>query len=89
MPFVTASHRIAPDPTIPGDRCYVHYKRMVDAFKKERRWTTANNIYKEMIESRPYKSLDESVAEELAWQVFFIKYVMPYEDEKERENGTI
>ena len=50
MPFVALLHRVSPDPTIPGDRCFVHYKRMVDAFKKERRWTTADTLYKEMVE---------------------------------------
>lgn len=89
MPFVTQEHRDKPNPTIPGDRCYVHYKWMIDKWRANRRWTTANNIYKEMIQSRPCKSLDESVAEELAWQVFFVKEVMPYENEKEAQNGTI
>lgn len=89
MPFVTQEHRLSPDRSIPGDCCYLHYKRMVDTFRNERRWTTAHNLYKEMLESRPYKSLDESVAEELAWQVFFTKHVMAYENQKENENGTI
>jgi len=31
-----------------GDWCYYYYKPMVDAFKKERRWTTAHNIHIEM-----------------------------------------
>ena len=89
MPFVDEEHRKNPDPTIPGDRCYLHYKRMVDAFKAERRWTTADRLYKEMIVQRPYLTLDEAVAEELAWQVFFLNYVMVYEREKESQNGTI
>jgi hypothetical protein len=33
--------------------------------------------------------LDVKAALDLAWQVFFQKYVMPYEDLKENENGTI
>lgn len=89
MPFVTPEHRRHPDPTIPGDRCYVHYKRMVDTFRANRRWTTANDLYKEMVESRPYKILDEAIAEELAWQVFFNLHVMEYEQEKRKTNGDI
>lgn len=89
MPFVTPEHRIAPDPTIPGDRCYKHYQRMMDAWAKERRWTTANSLYKDMLMRRPYATTDEAIAEELAWQVFFIREVMPYEEEKAKENGEI
>lgn len=87
MPFVTQAHRTSPDLTIPGDRCYVHYKWMVEAWKKEPRWTTADTIYAKVMDFS--ENCKDQCAKELAWQVFFIKYVMPYEDLKEAENGTI
>lgn len=94
MPFIPSSRRPHAESGNlsewqPGDFCYLHYKRMVDAWRKERRWTTAHNLYKEMIKSRPYKDWDNTIAEELAWQVFFQLHVMPYELEKQQENGDI
>ena len=90
MPFVTPEHRDKPDLTVVGDRCYLHYKRMVDKWKEVPRWTTAHNIYKAlMIARRDTNIVDDLAARELAWQVFFQKYVMVYEDEKEIENGSI
>jgi|WetSurMetagenome_2_1015567.scaffolds.fasta_scaffold73242_3 hypothetical protein len=85
MPFVTQDHRDNPDISIPGDRCYQYYKQLVDAWKKEPRWTTAHQLYRWI----RYETFADPAAAELAWQVFFIKYVMPYEDKKEQENGTI
>lgn len=82
----------------PGDFCYLHYKGMVDAWNASPRWTTAHNLFKKLLldraldwqEMEPKPTHDDNfVARELAWQVFFIKYVMPYEDKKEAENGTI
>lgn len=82
-----------------GDKCYYFYKKMVEKFTKERRWTTAHYIYQDM-KKEIQNSYDISgsgigwaedtrIAYELAWQVFFINYVMTYEYEKEIENGTI
>jgi hypothetical protein len=94
MPFVTQEHREKPDINVPGDLCYVFYKELVRRWKKEPRWTTAHNLYKG-IKAYTAGSFfygpdeDHVTAIELAWQVFFIKYVMPYEDLKEKENGTI
>lgn len=75
----------------PGDRCYVYYKKMVDRWKANPRWATAHEIYKDyMIEDiKNISYVEDLAAAELAWQVFFIKHVMPYEDQKEKENGTI
>lgn len=87
MPFVSAGHRKVPDPSIPGDRCYIWYRWMIDEWKKERRWTTADNIYKTV--KRPETVGEEQRAKELAWQVFFVLQVMPYEEEKMEENGDI
>ena len=81
-----------------GDWCYYFYKPMVEQWKANPRWTTAHNIYKEMKTYINYNSAfdqfntswkDEICAYELAWQVFFQNYVMPYEKIKEEENGTI
>jgi hypothetical protein len=70
-----------------GDRCFLHYHRMVTTFKAKPSWTTVSQLYEHVrITGR---SCEQQYAEELAWQVFFIKYVMPYEDKKEQENGTI
>lgn len=104
MPF-TAQERRQPmlDGTLqepqPGDFCYLHYKGFVDAWKASPRWTTAHNLYAQLLKDRmldwwgdeePKPNHDTNfVGRELAWQVFFIKYVMPYEDQKEAENGTI
>ncbi len=90
MPFVTKDHRIAPDMAIPGDLCYCYYKVMVSRWKAEPRWTTAHKIYIDVLQGKRDKVVgDDLAAMDLAWQVFFQKYVMPYEDKKETENGTI
>jgi len=99
MPFIRQDRREQaakgqlPD-TQSGDRCYKFYKEMVDLFKKEPRWTTVHNIYKAHLHSLHKTHMadvqcDDCLAARLAWQVFFQKYVMPYELEKEAENGTI
>lgn len=95
MPFITKDRRIQvdagnyPSDIQPGDRCYKHYSRMVKKWKAEPRWTTAHEIYKDMLLDRPYLVEDESVACELAWQILMIWYILPYEQAKETENGTI
>jgi hypothetical protein len=83
----------------PGDRCYFYYKEMVDKWKANPRWTTAHEIYKSMIKESVddicinkddlERYIDNITARQLAWQVLFIKYIMPYEDEKEEQNGSI
>jgi hypothetical protein len=93
MPFVTEPHRVSPDPRIVGDLCYVAYKEMVDTWKQNASWTTAHKIYLAMRLNTNRltmtQDLDKRTAYELAWQVFFVKFVMPYEDAKEKLNGTI
>lgn len=103
MPFTEQSRRQPMlDGTLqepqPGDFCFKHYKPMVDAWKASPRWTTAHNLYAKLCKDRlldwselnPGPDHDTNFyARDLAWQVFFIKYVMPYEDKKEKENGTI
>ena len=71
----------------PGDYCYVAYKKMVDRWNDEPRWTTAHNIYQEMLHPRNEYGCDTATA--LAWQVFFQLHVMPYELEARARNGDI
>jgi len=74
-----------------GDKCYYFYKKMMIKWHKERRWATAHNVYKIMRNCVKQNFMDEDSkrAYELAWQVFFIKHVMKYEDEKCELNGDI
>jgi hypothetical protein len=76
----------------PGDKCYVFYKEMVDKWKKNPRWTTAHEIFRDVLlinEHQPHLENDDSVANHLAWQVFFQLHVIPYELQKMEENGDI
>jgi len=73
-----------------GDRCYVPYKKMVDEWRKEPRWSTAHKIYMGLTRM-PIGEMNEDdwVAAQLAWQVFFQLHVMPYELKKREENGDV
>jgi hypothetical protein len=98
MPFIAKGRRQIIDERgldsladiYPGDRCYNFYKPMVDRWKSNPRWSTAHEIYKEL-HYMPVGRIgeDDWVAKDLAWQVFFIKYVWPYEQKKIEENGDI
>jgi hypothetical protein len=93
MPFITQERReqIAAGTLAefqPGDRCYIHYKRLVEQWHENPRWTTAHNLYKSRYELSDYSD-DDDAACELAWAVFFQLHVMPYEGEKQRENGDV
>jgi hypothetical protein len=83
MPFITLYQRANPDMTIPGDRCFSYYLPMMEKWRAERRWTTADSILKSMIPD------DMKRAEVLAFLVFFIREIMIYEEEKAKENGEI
>jgi len=83
MPFVNAEHRAKPSLKVPGDRCYLQYKRMMDLWRKEPRWRTVDDIYSSLITN------EDTRAYFLAFLVFFVKEVMPYELAKEKENGSI
>lgn len=96
MPFITDLRRDAiendyPMDMHPGDLCYIHYKKMVDQWKDNPRWTTAHEIYYNIVVGLPPEAegYDNVVAQLLAWQVFFQLYVMPYELKKREENGDI
>lgn len=93
MPFILPYRRdeIADellDDFQPGDLCYVHYKKMVDQWKANPRWTTAHEIFKVIITDHML-SLDDIAARDLAWQCFFYFHVLPYEEQKRKENGDI
>lgn len=100
MPFIPENERANPDLSKAGPRCYVHYRHMMDEWKKERRWATADRIYRQMIiEPRLHDAaitdgfsqrvIGDVAAVELAWQVFFLMKVLPYEEEKQELNGDI
>lgn len=93
MPFTTPEARRMTDeigPQVVGDRCFLFYREMVRRWKKSPRWTTAHEIYKDLMKSRSYERVyDDEVAAELAWQVFFQTHVMPYELLKRNDNGSV
>jgi len=72
----------------PGDICYKFYKAIMDRWNANPRWTTAHEIYRDLINTK-VESQDHLAALGLAWQVFFIKHLWPYEQKKIEENGDI
>lgn len=104
MPFIKQETRKAVDSDIrladaPGDVCYALYQSLMSQWREKRRWTTAHQLYKnlvldpywaiEMFKDTKWTRPDIVSALHLAWQVFFIKEVMLYEEEKIEENGDI
>lgn len=86
MPFVKKECREpGHTPCAVGDLCYVEYKKLIDSWRADRRWTNAHNLTKDWFEL----SSDEETASFLAWMVFFVKEIMEYEKEKEAQNGSI
>lgn len=83
MPFIDRDHRKNPDDSIPGDRCYVKYKQMMDAWRATPRWTTVDKIA-----SVIWPDMWQRAAV-LAFLVFFSLHVMPYERNKKELNGDI
>ena len=93
MPFITQKRRDAIETgtltdLLEGDLCYIYYKEMVEEWRENPRWTTAHNIYGKMVCGNSL-TFTEKTAYELAWQVFFNLYVMPYENEKRMIHGDI
>jgi len=97
MPFTTKEAKDitkAVGPQEKGDHCNLAFKPLVDEWVKNARWTTAHELYKD-VKSRlsvDFTRLDDYekdkfVALDLAWQVFFNMYVMPYEEMKRNING--
>lgn len=83
MPFVGIEHREKPDPLVAGDRCYLHYQRMIRAWRQTPRWTTIDTLARGLFPD------DEKRAEFLAFLVLFIFHGVPYEEEKLEENGEV
>ena len=83
MPFIKAEHRENLNMDIPGDRCYVEYKHLMEEWRANPRWTTADELLAELIPD------DNTRAKALAYAVFFIREVMKYEELKAKENGEI
>lgn len=94
MPFTTQEARRMTDaigPQVVGDRCFLAYREMLRKWKKSPRWTTAHEIYKNVITQtidQPYDN-DDVYALHLAWQVFFQLHVIPYELQKRIDNGEV
>jgi hypothetical protein len=103
MPFIKKEQRELCDKDFrfaeeKGDLCYLIYRDLLNEFKLEPRWKTIHEIYKTRLldtvwlfkyrETR-FSREDAITALHLAWQVFFITHVMPYEEKKIEENGDI
>lgn len=93
MPFIKPERRQPMlDGTLtniePGDRCFKYYHQMITEWRENPKWTTVNKIYKRLISDWP-NNLDDRAAKSLAWQVFFVLEVIPYEERKRFENGDI
>lgn len=85
MPFVKKECRAEGHvPCSVGDLCYLEYRKLIDAWQKERRWTTAHNLFKQTFDVD-----DAQAAKTLAYLVFFCDHVMRYEYENQMENGDI
>lgn len=96
MPFISPDERrlLASGklPDTVGQFCYLEYKKMLTAWKAAPRWTTAHKIYKSVLDAKQSASpmiTDELTAKDLAWQMFFMLRILPYESLKEQENGGI
>lgn len=87
-----------------GDVCYVFYRHMVSIWKKEPRWRTVHQLYKDLVldwETNEFylttrdtliyrfSDMDILTACHLAWQMFMVNYVLEYEKTKEIQNGSI
>jgi hypothetical protein len=99
LPFIKKERRdLAGKGQLPdtqvGDLCYYYYKPMADEWHKNPCWTTAHEIKKNMLHGLHLTHVgglacDHCVARHLAWDVLFMRFVWPYELEKEKVNGTI
>lgn len=83
MPFVTQEHRDRLDMEIPGDRCYLEYRHIMDEWAKSPRWTTIDRLAE-----RLYPDAHER-AYFLALLVFMAMHGYEYEQDKRDENGDI
>lgn len=67
----------------PGDLCFYQYRRMMREWKKSTRWTTVDTLL------APLFPDPEQRAYFLAFLVFFAFKALPYERQKQSENGDI
>lgn len=93
MPFVTQQRRTLisngeVQEFTPGDHCYIHYRRLIQQWIENPRWTTAHNLFVSRYELSDGTITDDAACD-LAWQVFFQLHVMPYELQKREENGEV
>lgn len=88
MPFIPKDERrilaAGAAPTTPGQMCYLEYVKLMEAWKKEPRWTTAHNLFKQA-----FNKTDAQAARMLAYMVFFLWEIENYELDKEITNGPI
>lgn len=102
MPFIHPEKRKLVDQDVrfadePGDLCYYFYRKMMNAWEANRRWKTVHQLYKDMVLNiqhindfeSSFTVQDRITALHLAWQIFLVKEVMVYEEEKIEENGDI
>ena len=91
MPFVDETHRADPDMQVPGDRCYLFYREIMEEWKRAPRWTTVDTIMTKLLNFLDGHDVNQASrsAALLAFMVFFAREVMPYEEKKCRENGEI
>lgn len=86
MPFTTGEDRRKTDaigPVTRGDSCFLKYRPMIRAWRKSPRWTTVDELAESLFPEA------EKRAEFLAFLVFFMSMVWPYEQLKRIENGEI
>jgi len=86
MPRTTPEARRMTDSIGPkerGDYTFLKYRPMIRAFKKNPRWTTADELASGLFPD------PDKRAEFLAYLVLFIEYVWPYERLKALENGEV
>ena len=94
MPFITQKERKQLDGCYStahltaGQRCYLFYRDMVKSWRDNPRWTTADKLYQKEL-MRDHANIEDISASQLAWQVFFIQHVMPYEIHQLNKNGDI
>ncbi len=67
----------------PGDRCFEKYQHMMNAWTKEKRWTTIDKL------AEPIITGPDGRAHFLAFLVFMHFHGFPYEAKMRKKNGDI
>lgn len=83
MPFVNEEHRKNPDGSIPGDLCFMYYRKIMEEWRATPRWTTIDTILSKLVKDPNERAFL------LAFLVFFNIHGMEYEQKKRAENGDI